>query len=126
MKKILVLDDELDVEFIFKVMLEDEIDTGKIQIDFFSNAQACLDEFAKKPDLFYDYILSDINMPTIDGVQFIEKIRKNGYSGPTAFISAYIHDDYEKDMARLNISHFFSKPIDFNLIKELLKLDGAT
>lgn len=122
MKKILVLDDEQDVDFIFRVMLEDEINEGKLQIDFFSNPQVCLDELARNPDRVYDYIFSDINMPQISGVQFARVLRNRGYKGRIAFISAYLVDDYEDDMKILNIEKFFSKPLNFNEIKEVLQI----
>lgn len=122
MKRILVLDDEQDVDFIFKVMLEDEIAAGKLQIDFFSNPQECLDDLARRPNNVYDYIFSDINMPQINGVQFSRILRNRGYRGPIAFISAYLVDDYEDDMKLLDINMFFSKPLNFNDIKDLLKL----
>lgn len=122
MKRILVLDDEQDVDFIFKVMLEDEIADGKLQVDFFSNPQECLDDLARRPNDEYDYIFSDINMPQINGVQFSRILRNRGYKGPIAFISAYLVDDYEDDMKLLDINVFFSKPLNFNDIKQLLGL----
>lgn len=122
MKKILVLDDEQDVDFIFKVMLEDEINDGKLQIDFFSNPQECLDQLAHHPTYTYDYIFSDINMPQINGVQFARVLRNRGYKGRIAFISAYLVDDYENDMKILNIENFFSKPLNFNEIKKVLQI----
>lgn len=122
MKRILVLDDEQDVDFIFKVMLEDEIADGKLSIDFFSNPQECLDDLARRPDDVYDFILSDINMPQINGVQFARILRNRGYKGRIAFISAYLMDDYEEDMKILNIEHFFSKPLNFNEIKAVLQI----
>lgn len=122
MKNILVLDDEIDVEFIFKVMLEDDISEEKLHIDFFSKPNECL-KFMTGPDAKkYDYIFSDINMPQINGVQFASELRKSGYDGPIAFISAYIKDDYTKDMERLNISQFLGKPLNFPQIRDLLEL----
>lgn len=122
MKEILVLDDEIDIEFIFKVMLEDDIAAHKLNIDFFSKPTDCLKYMTGPTAKKYDYIFSDINMPQINGVQFASELRKNGYEGPIAFISAYLKDDYMKDMERLNISQFLGKPLNFPQLRSLLGL----
>ena len=122
MKKILVLDDESDVDFIFSAMLEEEILDKKLHIDFFNNPQECLDYFANNPNVVYDYIFSDINMPQINGIEFATRLRKNGYKAPIAFISAYLMEDYEVDMARLNVTSFLAKPLNFAKVRELLCL----
>lgn len=122
MKKILVLDDETDVEFIFSAMLEEEIMGNKLQIDFFSNPQDCLDSFDQTPHKQYDHIFSDINMPQINGIEFVARLRQKGYQGPVSFISAYLKEDYETDMERLTVLLFLSKPLNFKDIREILDL----
>lgn len=122
MIRILVLDDEIDVEFIFKVMFEDEIQDKKIEIDFFSNPQDCLNHFINHPELKYDHIFSDINMPQISGIKFVTELRNMNYSGPISFISAYMQEDFKSDIDRLHISHYLSKPLDFSEIRKLLEL----
>jgi CheY-like chemotaxis protein len=122
MKKILVLDDELDMDFIFKTMLEDEIEHEQLSVDYFSNPRDCLNALTKTSAPKYDFIFSDINMPQINGVQFVKELRQNGYQGSIAFISAYLKDDYEEAMKQFNVSIFFPKPLNFNEIRDLLEL----
>lgn len=121
MKEILVVDDEADVEFIFSVMLEEEILDHKLKIDFFTNPYECL-QYVKNHPKKYDYIFTDINMPQINGIQFVSELRKSGYESPVAFISAYLMEDYERDMEKLNISTFLSKPLNFGQVRNLLNL----
>lgn len=119
MKKILVLDDELEVDFLFKVMFEDEIDEKKIAIMYFSNPQECVEFVKNNSGETYDYILSDINMPQINGIQFVTKLREIGYQGKVGLMSAYLMDDFKNEMKELNIETFISKPIDFSTLKRL-------
>lgn len=120
MKNLLVVDDEEEVEFIFNMMFEEEVAEGKVKIDFFSNPIQCLELSPNTEMSQYDYILSDINMPHLNGIQFISKIRDNGYSGPAGFISAYSQDQYAEQMKQLSIKDFFSKPLNFHEIKTTL------
>lgn len=119
MKKILILDDELEVDFLFKVMFEDEIEEKKITIKYFSNPHECVQFVMNNSSEAYDYILSDINMPQINGIQFITQLRQNGYQGKVGLMSAYLMDDFKNEMKELNIETFITKPIDFHSLRKL-------
>lgn len=122
MKRILIIDDEVDLEFIFNTMLEDFIADKKLHIDFFNNPKECLAYFNQNPEIKYDVIFSDINMPQINGIEFVSELRDMGYQGQISFISAYMQEDYKEEMHRLNIATFYSKPLDFENIIEVLGL----
>lgn len=124
MKKILVLDDELEVDFIFKAMFEDEINTHEIDIDFSANPKNALDNFLKKHEV-YDYILCDINMPLMNGVQFVRSMRENSYDGRIAFMSAYSKEEYATVMEEYNVNYFIEKPINFREVKKLLSMPNV-
>jgi two-component system response regulator YesN len=121
MKKILVLDDELEVDFVFKAMFEDEINAKKLCIDFTANPKNAIDNYLKK-NLIYDYILCDINMPLMNGVQFVKEMRDKKYSGQIAFMSAYAKEEYSTVMEECHVNYFIEKPINFGEVKKLLKL----
>lgn len=124
MKKILVLDDELEVDFIFKAMFEDELNTKEIDIDFSANPKNVLDNFLKRHEV-YDYILCDINMPLMNGVQFVRSMRENSYDGRIAFMSAYSKEEYATVMEEYDVNYFIEKPINFHEVKKLLSMPNA-
>lgn len=120
--KILVVDDEQDIQLLFEQRFRKEIKAGTMQFTFaFSgqNALAYLNEHEQEAVL----ILSDINMPGMSGLELLEKIKKNGHTPlpVVMMISAYFDEkNYQIAMA-LGAHDFLTKPVDFTLLKEKLK-----
>ena len=119
-KLIAVIDDELEMEYIYKLLLEQQIRRGLIKLVFFSDSRNFMVWLKNNgPDL----ILTDINMPYLDGPTLMDEIKKSGRSIPTYFVSG--HDEYEfrKIMRDLGVYRFISKPLDFNNVLGLIELD---
>lgn len=120
--KVLVVDDERDVEFLFEQRFRKEIKTGEMNFVFaFSgeNALAYLNDHEHEVVL----ILSDINMPGMNGLELLEII-KNKYHQPppvVMMITAYGDDENFNTAKRLGADDFLTKPVDFPLLKEKLK-----
>jgi CheY-like chemotaxis protein len=117
MIRIMVVDDEHDVEPLFRQKFRKEIRNGLIDFHFtFSgeDALAYLDT-AKAADLVL--ILSDINMPGINGIELL-RILKEKYSHLKVFmITAYDDkDNYEKAI-QYGAEEYLTKPIDFERLK---------
>lgn len=119
MINILVVDDEQEMDFIFKTMFEDGIEAGLISIDFFSNPVACY-EHLKSGKVKYDYVLTDISMPQMTGVELVKRLRESGYTGRIFFFSAFPRSAYVQDMQALKVEAFIPKPIDFDELKKRL------
>lgn len=114
-KTILYIEDELDVlkniaivlnQFFKKVYLAADGETG--QKIFLENN--------------IDVLLIDIEIPKINGLEVIKKIRKNNKEIPVVIISAYTKKDYLLSAVELNLSKYIVKPLTSNKIHSLLKM----
>jgi PAS domain S-box-containing protein len=69
-----------------------------------------------------DVILTDVNMPNLDGIGFAKRIREGGDDSKTIIVmSAFDDVDYIKDAVKLNITRFLAKPIEYDLLFGMLK-----
>lgn len=117
MKKILIVDDEKDVEMLFRQKFRKEIRKGDLELNFaFSGdeALALLDQ--ENPPQFL-YIFSDINMPGMSGLELLEKVKNKYPNIQVSMISAYGDTDNYNHAIQSGAKEFFTKPIDFNLLK---------
>lgn len=120
--KILVVDDERDVQLLFQQRFRKEIKSGELHFVFaFSGEEALktLWEMEHKAML----ILSDINMPGMSGLELLEIIRKDYDKSPplVMMITAYGDQDNRDTAKRLGADDFLTKPLEFGFLKEKLK-----
>ena len=117
--KILVVDDERDVQILFQQRFRKEIRKGELDFHFaFSGEEALtvMNEIQHKAVL----ILSDINMPGMSGLELLEKIRSD-YDNPppvVMMVTAYGDEQNRNAAERLGANDFLTKPLDFNTLKE--------
>lgn len=112
---IVVVDDEQAVDMLFKAFFDTEISSKKVRITYVDLAKKCLKLIeAEKVDL----ILSDINMPQMNGFEFLAELRSKGHDIPVFMISAYGSAQYVNKAKELGAQEFFVKPFDFALIKQ--------
>lgn len=122
MKRILVVDDEKDVEILFRQYFRKSVSQHEVELSFaFSGDEALslIRNFNHNDALI---ILSDINMPGMTGIELLEKI-KVLYPQSTVFmISAYDREDYRQAAIKLGAEDFFPKPVDFTALKKKIIL----
>lgn len=119
-KLVAVIDDEVEMECIYSILLEKPIKKGLIELKFFSDSRTFVSWIENnQPDL----ILSDINMPHLDGPNVMELVKKTGRSIPTYFVSGYDEHEFRKIMRELGVYRFLSKPLNFNNVLGLIELD---
>ena len=121
--KILVVDDEQDMQTLFEQRFRKEIRSGEVEFYFaFSGEQAL--QYLAKHDHEAVLILSDINMPGMSGLELSTHIKQQYASPPpiVMMITAYGDDDNYKNAMTLGADDFLTKPIDFHLLKEKLKI----
>ena len=123
--KILVVDDEKDVQLLFQQRFRKEIKKQEIEFAFaFSGEEALeyLDQHVHEAVL----ILSDINMPGMSGLQLLEKIKGNYLEPPPVVMMITAYGDAENYAAakRLGADDFLTKPVDFSALKQKLKTLG--
>ncbi len=120
--KILVVDDEQDVQALFEQRFRKEIKAGEFSFVFaFSGEQALevIEEIHHEAVL----ILSDINMPGMSGLELLSKIKKEYNQPPPVvmMITAYGDAENYNQAKLLGADDFLTKPVDFNALKEKLK-----
>lgn len=122
--KILVVDDEKDIQMLFEQRFRRELRNGQVELAFaFSGEEALnyLNEHHHEAVL----ILSDINMPGMSGLDLLHKI-KSRYENPppvVMMITAYGDAENYRKAMELGADDFLTKPLDFNILKEKLKLN---
>lgn len=123
MKKILVVDDEKDVETLFLQRFRKEIRSGEYEFVFAFSGEQALDIL--KTDLAHEavLILSDINMPGMSGLELLNNIKVRFLTPPPVvlMISAYGDEKNQQEAKNLGADGFLTKPVDFTLLKDKLK-----
>jgi len=119
--KILVVDDERDVQILFQQRFRKEIRKGLLEFHFaFSGEEAV--EMMSSMDQKAVLILSDINMPGMTGLELLEKIRTDFDNPPPVvmMITAYGDEQNRTTAEKLGANDFLTKPLDFSKLKEKL------
>jgi CheY-like chemotaxis protein len=120
--KILVVDDEHDIQALFQQRFRKETKNGEMQFAFAFSGEEALD-YVHQHDHEVILILSDINMPGMSGLVLLEKIKEEFSTPPpiVMMVTAYgDSENYDKAM-QLGADDFLTKPVDFTLLKEKLK-----
>lgn len=116
--KLLVVDDEKDVEMLFRQKFRKEIRKGLLEIEFAFSGKEALEVLNSTQPPEVVYIFSDINMPGMSGLELLEKVKKRFPAIKVSMISAYgDQENYDKAIES-GAKAFFTKPIDFNSLKE--------
>ncbi|MEB2782522.1 response regulator [Algoriphagus persicinus] len=123
MTKILIVDDERDVELLFRQKFRKEVRSGLLELAFaFSGDEALrLLDSEHPPEVVY--VFSDINMPGMTGLELLDKVKSQFPSINVSMISAYGDTENFKKAMESGAKEFFTKPIDFDsLRKEIGKI----
>jgi len=118
--KFLVVDDERDVEMLFRQKIRKEIRSGLIELEFAFSGQDAIDRLqsTQPPDVLY--VFSDINMPGMSGLELLDKVKAQFPQIQISMISAYGDtENYEKAI-NWGAKEFFTKQIDFDSLKREL------
>jgi CheY-like chemotaxis protein len=116
--KILIVDDERDVETLFRQKFRKEIRSNKLELTFAFSGQEALDMLQHQEPPEVVYVFSDINMPGMTGLELLEHIKEQYPNISVSMISAYgDKENYNKAM-RIGAKEFFTKPIDFESLRK--------
>ena len=121
--KILVVDDEKDMKTLFEQKFRKEIREGKAEFVFATSGEEAL-SYLQSHDHEAVLILSDINMPGMTGLQLLEKIKHEHKAPPPVvmMITAYGDEENYNRAMQLGADDFLTKPVDFTLLKDKLKI----
>lgn len=125
MAKILIVDDEKDVEMLFRQKFRKEIKSGEVEMVFAFSGQEALDLLEKDNPPEVMYVFSDINMPGMTGLDLLDKVKARFPQIKVSMISAYGDTENYNKAIESGAKEFFTKPIDFNSLKsEINQLIG--
>ncbi|TVR89823.1 MAG: response regulator [Saprospirales bacterium] len=115
--KVLVVDDEKDVEMLFRQKFRKEVKNQNLELVFAFSGQEALDllEKTKPPEVMY--IFSDINMPGMTGLELLDEVKARFPQIKISMISAYGDAENYNKAIDSGAKEFFTKPIDFASLK---------
>jgi len=121
---ILVVDDEHDMKTLFEQRFRKEIRSQKIDFAFANSGEQAL-TYLNQHNHEAVIILSDINMPGMSGLELLQHIKQKYATPPPVvmMVTAYGDTDNYDQAMQLGADDFLTKPIDFTLLREKLKLD---
>ena len=118
---ILTVDDEADVAALFRQHFRREVRHGLYALHFAGSAEEALQMLAGgiRPQLIV--ILSDINMPGMDGLGLLREIRKSRPEILAMMVTAYGDDERRRRASEYGAAEFLTKPVDFDFLKAQLR-----
>ena len=124
---ILVVDDEPDVVEMFRQRFRREARQGTYVMHFAVWGEQALQLLADGIEPTLIVILSDINMPGMDGLQLLGEIKQRRPDLPVMMVTAYGDDERRRHAAEAGALQFLTKPVDFGYLKgELSRLLGTS
>jgi two-component system, response regulator, stage 0 sporulation protein F len=118
---ILIVDDEPDVAILFRQQFRRETREGVYILDFALSASEALERLAVEIVPQPIVILSDINMPGMDGLALLREIKKRRPELPVMMLTAYGDDERRRRAAEEGAADFVTKPVDFDFLKTRLR-----
>ena len=116
---ILIVDDEPDIADLFRQRFRREVRQGQYVLHFADSGEEALCRLAEiRPELIV--ILSDINMPGMDGLELLRKVKGLRPELPVLMVTAYGDDERRHRADELGAAAFLSKPVDFDDLKQQL------
>lgn len=114
----MIVDDEKDVETLFRQKFRKEVRSGELALEFAFSGDEALKKLNSKqpPDVLY--IFSDINMPGMSGLELLESVKEQFPDIKVSMISAYGDDENYHKAINSGAKEFFTKPIDFESLKK--------
>src|SRR4051812_14773676 len=112
MAKILVVDDEVDLEILVKQKFRKKIRENTYEFIFAQNGEEALAKVKEHPDL--DIILSDINMPVMDGLTLLSRLPEANPMLKAVVVSAYGDMQNIRTAMNRGAFDFVCKPVDFD------------
>jgi CheY-like chemotaxis protein len=118
---ILVVDDEPDIAEMFRQRFRREARQGTYVLHFAGSGEEALARLANgvRPELIV--ILSDINMPGMDGLTLLREIKARHPELPVMMVTAYGDDERRRQAEECGALQFLNKPVDFDFLKQQLR-----
>lgn len=115
---VLVVDDEPDVEALFRQQFRRDLRAERFIMDFANSAPDALARVGDTREHSLILILSDINMPGMTGLEMLPKVKAIRPEVPVIMITAYGDADTKRKAMENGATGLLTKPIDFSLLRE--------
>lgn len=112
--KIMVVDDEPDIQMLFEQQFRKEIKSDKVKFHFALSAESALEYLKEKTNSDLRLIFSDINMPGMNGIELLKQVKTNYPDLSIYMITAYGDEKSRQQAIKLGCDDYLSKPIDFD------------
>jgi len=118
---ILAVDDETDVADLFRQHFRREVRQGQYVLHFACSGEDALDKLARGIEPQLIVILSDINMPGMDGITLLREIKERRPDLPVMMVTAYGDEERRRRASEYGAAEFITKPVDFDFLKAQLR-----
>jgi CheY-like chemotaxis protein len=117
----MIVDDEPDVPDLFRQRFRREARQGTYVLHFAASGEEALDQLDGeiRPELIV--ILSDINMPGMDGLELLRAVKQRRPELPVMMVTAYGDEERRRRAAEYGAVEFITKPVDFEVLKTQLQ-----
>jgi CheY-like chemotaxis protein len=119
---ILVVDDEPDVEHLFRQQFRHDIRAGRFAMEFAVSAPEALERAKTIADPMLILILSDINMPGMSGLELLPKAKAARPDVPVIMITAYGDAETRRRALESGAESLLTKPIDFGILRSEIEI----
>ena len=114
---ILVVDDEPDVELLFRQQFRHDLRAGRFTMEFAQSGDMALQRITDAADISIILILSDINMPGMSGLELLPKAKAMRPDVPIIMITAYGDAETKRKALENGAEALLTKPIDFGMLR---------
>jgi CheY-like chemotaxis protein len=122
---LLVVDDESDIQFLFQQKFRKEIKAGEIQILYALNGVSALELIESIENKTEYLVLTDINMPEMNGIELLRRVKSKYPELRVFMITAYADEQNLNVAKNLGADDYFTKPLQFELLKSKLSYPDA-
>lgn len=123
--RVIFVDDEVDLLPLFRICMSRALEEVPHSIKVADGAEACLQILAEAPKDQETLVITDVNMPKMNGFELIGKIKESFPKVRYYVCTAYDTPEYARKAADLGALRFFSKPLNFDDLKEAILADHA-
>ena len=119
---VLVVDDEPDVEVLFRQQFRRDLRSDRFTMEFAQSAPMALQRIADAGDRSLILILSDINMPGMSGLDLLPKVKALRPEVPVIMITAYGDVETKRKALENGAEALLTKPIDFGMLRSEIEM----
>ncbi|PWC39107.1 response regulator [Azospirillum sp. TSO35-2] len=118
---ILVVDDEPDIEDLFRQRFRAELRRGELALHFAASAEEALESLSAGLQPEAVLVLSDINMPGMSGLDLLQRLRADDPAVPVIMVTAYGDTENRRRALDSGATDLVTKPVDFVALKKLVQ-----